>query len=51
MSNEDYIILKNIGIQDLPNQPAALVIEWLKSQPDFIGEAVAKLCYQKITSS
>ncbi len=34
---------------DLIHQPADQVIEYLKDKPDFMGEAVAKMCYQEIT--
>lgn len=34
--------------QELPLLPAHLVIEWLNGQADFMGEAVAKACYQQI---
>lgn len=48
MSLSDINTLKKLPLAELPCQPLELVLEWLKNQPDFIGEAVAKACYQQI---
>lgn len=48
MSKEDYTKITKATLQELPLLPAHLVIEWLKGQADFMGEAVAKACYQEL---
>lgn len=37
-----------VRLCDLMYQPADQVIEYLKDKPDFMGEAIAKLCYQEL---
>lgn len=49
MSTNDYTTIRSQKIADLPNLPAHLVIEWLSHQSDFMGEAVAKACYQLLS--
>ncbi|GAA03246.1 hypothetical protein [Photobacterium leiognathi] len=51
MSSLDINTLKKLPLVELPNQPIELVIAWLRNQPDFIGEAVAKACYQQIANA
>lgn len=51
MSTNDYTTIRSQKIADLPNMPAHLVIEWLSHQSDFMGEAVAKACYQLISKN
>lgn len=51
MSKSDYNKICNASLQELTAMPAHLVIEWLQSQADFIGEAVAKACYQELARS
>ena len=48
MSNTDYNKIQSASLQELINIPAYIVLEWLESQSDFMGEAVAKACYQEI---
>jgi hypothetical protein len=50
MSKEDYNLIRSKSLSELPNLPAHLVVEWLKSQGEFMGEAVAKACYQLIAN-
>lgn len=51
MSKEDYNKIRCATLQELPQLPAHLVIEWLKGQHQAIGEAVAKSCYQQLARS
>ena len=51
MSIEEYTKIKKTSLGELYKLPAYLVAEWLKNQSDFIGEAVAKNCYQQIARS
>ncbi|CAL9957223.1 hypothetical protein VPHK290_0029 [Vibrio phage K290] len=51
MSREDYTKISKATLQELPLLPAHLVIEWLKNQGDFMGEAVAKACYQRLAQA
>lgn len=48
MSVEKYNTIKSLRVQDIPNLPLDIALDWLSTQPDFIGEAVAKACYQKL---
>lgn len=48
MSVEEYNRIRSATLQELLNFEAHTVIEWLKSQGDFMGEAVAKQCYQEL---
>lgn len=52
----DLIMLQNNSnadrrprLSDLINWPAEDVVEYLNHQPDFVGEAVAKMCYQELS--
>lgn len=51
MSTEDYTLISSKSLSELPYLPAHIVLEWLEHQSDFMGEAVAKACYQQITNS
>jgi len=51
MSTQDYSRIKTTPLLEMPHLPAHLVAEWLSSQSDYIGEAVAKACYQQIAGS
>ncbi|MBD1559522.1 hypothetical protein HC752_21500 [Vibrio sp. S9_S30] len=48
MSKEDYTFVRSQKLADLIHLPAYLVIEWLESQHQGMGEAVAKACYQEL---
>ncbi|WP_231583866.1 hypothetical protein, partial [Vibrio sp. S512-13] len=48
MSEEQYSKFRNATLPELLNFEAHDVIEWLKGQGDFMGEAVAKQCYQHL---
>ncbi|HCG7105001.1 MULTISPECIES: hypothetical protein [Vibrio harveyi group] len=48
MSKKDYNKIRSASLQELLTMPAHLVIEWLEGQGDFMGEAVAKACYQEL---
>ena len=43
--------LGQLRLFDIPYQDATAVIEWLRTQPDYVSEAVAKQCYQLITNT
>lgn len=49
MSTLNITMLNSLPLSEIMNQPAELVVEWLKGKPDAIGEAIAKMCYQAIT--
>ncbi|MGP7735710.1 hypothetical protein [Oceanimonas smirnovii] len=49
MSEHDYTQISQARLQDIPYLPAEAVIAWLSTQRDYMGEAVAKLCYQLIS--
>ncbi|MGI2002009.1 hypothetical protein [Shewanella frigidimarina] len=51
MSEHEYNIIRSKKLTDIPNLPAHLVIKWLSTQPEFIGEAIAKCCYQQIAGA
>ncbi|WP_342652543.1 hypothetical protein NM449_17715 (plasmid) [Vibrio metschnikovii] len=51
MSEFDYKQISSATLQDIPHLPAELVIAWLANQRDYMGEAVAKQCYQLISRS
>lgn len=51
MSTINNNTLGQLRLFDIPYQDATAVIEWLRTQPDFVGEAVAKQCYQLITNT
>ncbi|WP_318515028.1 hypothetical protein [Photobacterium leiognathi] len=51
MSINNSNTLGKVRLSDLPHQNADLVIEWLNNQPDFIGEAVAKMCCQLLSKA
>ncbi|WP_232581138.1 hypothetical protein [Photobacterium phosphoreum] len=51
MSTINNNTLGQLRLLDIPYQDATAVIEWLRTQPDYIGEAVAKQCYQLITNT
>lgn len=48
MSKKDYNKILSASLQELLTMPAHLVIEWLEGQAYFMGEAVAKACYQEL---
>lgn len=48
MSEYEYNTIRDKKLTDIPHLPVHLAIEWLNTQPEFIGEAVAKCCYQQI---
>ncbi|HIF9546401.1 TPA: hypothetical protein ACX6S8_002614 [Photobacterium damselae] len=50
MSVNDNNMLSHIRLSDVPHQNAQVVIEWLRHQPDYVGEAIAKMCYQLISN-
>lgn len=40
---------KGIRLIDIPNLPADQALAMLARMPEYLGEAVAKLCYNQIT--
>ncbi|MCL9783680.1 hypothetical protein M9194_19835 [Vibrio sp. S4M6] len=48
MSNHDYSTIRSQKVADIIHLPAHLVIDWLKTQRGFMGEAIAKACYQEL---
>ena len=51
MSEQEYNIIRKKKLSDIPTLPAHLVIKWLSTQPEFIGVAIAKCCYQQIAGA
>jgi hypothetical protein len=51
MSVTEYNKIRKARLEDLPHLPAHLVIEWLNTQSDFMGEAVAKAIYTQLNST
>lgn len=43
MSQYDPNKFSNLKLEDLLHEPLIDVVDWLKSQPDFIGDAIARL--------